>query len=197
LREKEETKVKNEQAFETLLAGLAAALNESLARHSAAASKGDLKALDAETELQRQLLSARKKLEALRKAWPLPVGQQRATERPAAPRPKAKRAPRTKKLERGQKTPQAAYVLPILQALDEMGGRGAAPDVVDRVGQIMADDLNEHDRSTVKSGDIRWRTTAHWARHEMKEQGLLAADSRRGTWEITEEGRVYLRDQSK
>ena len=188
--------MKNEQAFETLLAGLAAALNESLARHSAAASKGDLKVLDAEMELQRRLLGARKKLEALRKAWPLPVGQQRAASS-AAPRPKAKRAPRTQKLKRGQKTPQDAYVLPILQVLDEMGGRGAVPDVLDGVGQLMADDLNEHDRSTVKSGDIRWRNTAQWARNRMKEQGLLAAGSRRGTWEITEEGRVYLRDQIK
>ncbi|RPI58749.1 MAG: hypothetical protein EHM56_00960 [Chloroflexi bacterium] len=189
--------MKNEQAFETLLAGLAAALNESLERHSAAASKGDLKALEAETELQRQLVEARKKLQALQKAWPLPIGKRPAAGKPAAPRPKAKRAPRAQKLKRGQKPPQDAYVLPILQALDEMGGRGAVPDVLDRVGQIMADDFNEHDRSTVKSGDIRWRTTAHWARHEMKEQGLLAAGSRRGIWEITEEGRVYLRDLSK
>ena len=189
--------MKDEQAFDTLLSSLAAALDDSLARHLAAASRGDVKALDAEMELQRQLLGARKKLEALRKDWPLPVGQQRAAARPAPSRAKARRGTRSSKLKRGQKTPEAAYVLPILQALDEMGGRGAAPDVVDRVGEIMAADLNDHDRAAVKSGDVRWRNTTHWARSTMKEQGLIAAGSRRGIWEITEAGRAYLREQGQ
>lgn len=182
--------MKDEQAFETLLASVTEALNRSLARHSAAASRGDLKALDAEMELQRRLVGARKKLEALHKAWPLPEAEK------PAPRPK-KRAPRATRLGRGQKTPDAAYVLPILQALDEMGGRGRAPDVVDRVGEIMAGDLNEHDRGKVRSGEVRWRNTAHWTRFDMVQRGLLAANSRRGTWEITDAGRAYLREREK
>jgi hypothetical protein len=133
----------------------------------------------------------------LRDAWPLPVAEETVASDPERPRTKRARNTRGKKLRRGQKTPQKAYVLPILQVLDEMGGRDAVADVLNRVGQIMADKLNEHDRSPLKTGDIRWRNTAQWARHEMKQQGLLRADSPMGIWEITEEGRTYLRKQRK
>lgn len=186
----------DDQAFETLTASLAAALDESLARHSAAVQKGNVNAVDAEAEVQRQLLAARKKLQALQNTWPLPAEKRRPA-RPAAPRQPRKRSTRAKALRRGQMTPQGAYYAPILQALEEMGGRAPTADVVDRVGEIMAGDLNEHDRAAVRSGSLRWRTTAQWARNAMREQGLLAAGSRRGIWEITEQGRAYLREQEK
>jgi hypothetical protein len=194
LRQKEDVDVNDDQAFETLTASLATALDESLARHSAAVQKGNVHAVDTETEVQRQLLGARKKLQTLRNTWPLPLGKQRAA-KPAAPRQQRKRRPRAKALKRGQMTPQGAYFVPILQILEEMGGRGPAPEVLDRVGRLMAGDLNEHDRAALKSGGIRWRTTAQWARNQLREQGLLAAGSRRGMWEITEQGRAYLREQ--
>lgn len=187
----------SEQAFQRLQASLAAALDESLARHSQAALKGNLKTLDTETDLQRKLLGARSQLEALRATWPLPLGEHRASDGPTSVKPKRKRSSRPQKLKRGQKTPDGAYVLPILQALDEMGGRGATAKVVDRVGEIIRGHLNEYDRAKLQSGDIRWRNTAEWARNEMKEQGLVAADSPFGIWEITEQGRAYLREQRK
>lgn len=58
-----------------------------------------------------------------------------------------------------------------------------------------SDELPEHDRGTLKSGDIRWRNTDQWARYDMKNQGLLAANSPTGVWEMTEQGRTYLQEQ--
>ncbi len=186
----------NEQAFEALFASVAAALNESLARHSQAALKGNLKAMEIETDLQRKLVAARNQLQSLRDAWPLPGEAQPAASQPTTRRRK-KRSTRAKKLGRGKKTPQSDYVLPILQVLEEMGARGVVADVLDRVGEIMAGVLNEHDRGTLNSGDIRWRNTAQWARQRMKEQGLLASNSPTGIWEITEMGRRRLCEQKR
>jgi len=60
----------------------------------------------------------------------------------------------------------------------------------------MAGTLNEFDLSPLKSGELRWRNTAQWARQKMKDKGLLAGDSPRGIWEITARGRAYLREHA-
>ncbi len=41
----------------------------------------------------------------------------------------------------------------------------------------------------------RWRKTAQWARFSMASIGFLDNDSPRRIWAITEEGRIYLRQQ--
>jgi len=186
----------SEQAFEALFASVATALNESLRRHSQAALQGDLKALDAESDLQRKLVAARNQLQAVRDMWPLLVGEQPEAVQPETGQPE-KGSARVRERKPGRQTKEGAYYAPILRALEEMGGRGVVGDVLDRVGQIMADDLTEHDRGMLKSGSIRWTKTAQWARYRMKERGLLADDSPAGIWEITEQGRRYLRERGK
>jgi restriction system protein len=93
----------------------------------------------------------------------------------------------------GIKTPQEQYRLPILQALVEMGGKGRTGLVLDRVGEIMKDILNDFDRERLpKQRDFRWRNTAMWERLDMVKDGLLSDRSPNGTWEITEKGRKQL-----
>jgi hypothetical protein len=60
-----------------------------------------------------------------------------------------------------------------------------------------SDELPERDRGTLESGDIRWRNTAQWARNDMRNQGLLAATSPTGIWEITQRGQTYLQEQGE
>jgi len=94
---------------------------------------------------------------------------------------------------RGKKTHQSEYRLPILHALDELGGRGALNDVLAKVYAQMEDRLNEYDLARLDSDrDIRWRNTAMWERKRMVEEGLLRADSPVGIWELTEAGRKKL-----
>lgn len=102
-----------------------------------------------------------------------------------------------KRLPKGVRTPEEEFVLPILTTLIELNGRGAVAEVLDRVGQRMGNQLNEADHQPHKDGQPRWRNTAQWARQRMKDQGLLAANSPYGTWEITEQGRAYLREHSR
>ena len=179
------------QAFQTLLTGVKAALEESWARHKAATQQGDIDAMEIELERQKNLVSARQQLEGLQDLWPGMVGKRQRARKPKRTRLSPSGG---KKLPRGVKTPIEAFWVPVLVVLEEMGGSGSAAEVLNMVGELMAGKLSKFDLDTLKSGQIRWRNTAQWARHRMKEAGLLAADSPHGTWEITERGRAYRRE---
>lgn len=102
-----------------------------------------------------------------------------------------------KHLSPGLKTPEHAFRIPILKALMELGGTGATQEVVDIVGRIMDDLLNDYDREMLRSGrSQRWRNSAQWERATMVEEGLLKGDSPRGIWEISEKGRTYLKEST-
>lgn len=186
----------SEQAFEMLFTSVTAALTESLARHSQAALRGDLEALEAETDLQRRLVVTRNRVQDLRDMWPLPLEVEPVTSRPET-HPLSEPRPDAGTLGPAQRTPARAFYLPILQVLKEMGGRGTVADVLDRVSEIMADKLSDHDRAPLASGPTRWRNTAHSARYLLKERGLIAANSPKRIWEITDSGWKYLQEQGK
>jgi hypothetical protein len=106
----------------------------------------------------------------------------------------------TRKFKKGLKTPQNAYRIPILQILVETkGGSASYNDVLKRVEELMKNKLNDYDKvkASPKSQDIRWINTAHWERHKMVKEGLLSDNSKRGIWEITEEGRKWLNEAIK
>ena len=62
----------------------------------------------------------------------------------------------------------------------------------------MKDEFREVDHQPLKSdpGHPRWNNTAQWARNTMVTDGLLKSNSPRGTWEVTEKGRKYLKAKS-
>lgn len=101
------------------------------------------------------------------------------------------------KLRKGVRTPESAYYRPILQVLDKMGGSGKVADVLERVGRIMKPVLKKVDYDLLASDpdNPRWRNSAQWARNSMVREGLLKADSPRGVWEISDKGRVMLKEQ--
>src|SRR3989442_1235649 len=78
-----------------------------------------------------------------------PTGQQQ--QQPSS-RPTRRRV--MGRIQRGEKTPEPEFIVPILQALVEAGGRGRTSDIVDRVGQIMKDRLNEYDHKALATGEI-------------------------------------------
>jgi hypothetical protein len=102
------------------------------------------------------------------------------------------------RLERGVRTPEDAFRIPILETLVEMGGAGKTADVLDRVGEILKGELKDVDYEPLpSSGMLRWRNTTQWARNAMVNEGLMKDDSPRGVWEIDEAGRAYLEGQEK
>ncbi len=98
------------------------------------------------------------------------------------------------RLQRGMRTREEAYYVPILQVLSDMGGSGKVADVLDRVGKRMKGVLKKPDYEPLSSGPdyLRWRNAAQWARNSMVNEGLLKKDSPRGIWEISDKGRSYL-----
>ncbi len=110
-------------------------------------------------------------------------------------KPRGQKAPRHKKLQRGLRTPEDEFRIPILQALVELGGSAPMNEVLDRVERLMRNKLNSYDYQTLPSDPTipRWRNTAQWARATMVKEGLLS-NSQRGIWEITELGKEFLKN---
>lgn len=97
----------------------------------------------------------------------------------------------------GSVLPVRAYWVPILQLLDEAGGAAPANDVIEALGERMRDILTPRDLQPLKSGEIRWRNRARFARLRMKEGGFMSDSSHRGVWEITPAGRELLDQEEK
>jgi len=96
----------------------------------------------------------------------------------------------------GQKTKQVEYKIHILQALENLGGSGNVNEVLDCVYKRMKDFLVPVDLEKLPSvRQLRWRNTAIWERYYMIKDGLLKSNSPRGTWEISEKGKKYLKEQ--
>lgn len=102
------------------------------------------------------------------------------------------------RLARGMRTPEAAFVVPILCALQALGGRAQMQQVLEHVEAEMKGEFREVDHLPLKSdkNKPRWYNTAQWARNTMVEDGLLKKSSPRGIWELTAEGVRYLQRHS-
>ncbi len=211
-------------AFETLIEAFQQARYEAANAIQEATTQGDLakaqQILDHAWRIER-FLSA---IQRLRDAWEIPELPLPTTEIQEAVRPlprgmytpyetppelavvdrifgggKGRTHPRSH-MSRGfvTKTPAGAFYIPILEALEELGGRGLSQQVLDLVYERMKDRLTEDDLKPIPSGgDLRWRNTAQWARYIMTRNGLLAQDSPRGVWEISEAGKAYLQEIRK
>lgn len=81
--------------------------------------------------------------------------------------------------------------MPILNILVESGGGAPAGDVIEILGENIADKLTSADTQRLGTGETRWKNRARFARLHMKERGLLSSEER-GVWEITNAGRQYL-----
>ena len=92
----------------------------------------------------------------------------------------------------GSVLPVHGYWIPILELLEEAGGAAPSNDIVDALEERIQGMLMPRDFQPLKSGEIRWRNRARFARLRMKERGLLSDTSHRGVWEITDAGRAYL-----
>lgn len=118
------------------------------------------------------------------------AGSSRAATRRQGTRRGASTSPRGSRAPKGSLLPQAEYEGPILQVLHERDGEAPAREAVDALEPILADRLGELDRAlTAKSGEVRWRNRAQFARLALVKQGLIDSDAPRGIWRLTEAGR--------
>ncbi len=93
------------------------------------------------------------------------------------------------RLPRGKSLPQGFYRPLILKALAEMGGRGRAKEVLERVFELAKPHFSPVDLEFVSShSEERWSNRVRWERFNMINDGLLRSDSPQGIWELTEAG---------
>jgi predicted CopG family antitoxin len=111
---------------------------------------------------------------------------------PRESEPEMEDQPNAERMRPGDLLDRKQYDLRILEVLDEMGGAGYAPDVVEAVGKLVEDQLTPGDWLKNKSGVIRWKNRVAWRRFNLIQMGLLKRDSPRGTWELSDEGRRAL-----
>jgi hypothetical protein len=142
----------------------------------------------------------------------LPISERRPVSGPVPIRPEEtseaaqsrKSTARTKKSGRGSKKrgrrsaaraprgsllPETEYELPLLRALAERGGSAPSREVVEAVGKSLARQLTDLDKETLNSGVVRWENRVAFVRLRLVEQGLLAKDSPRGYWTLTDAGK--------
>jgi restriction system protein len=100
------------------------------------------------------------------------------------------------KSKKGQITAHLDYCKPLLEVLEEMGGKGKTKEVLDKLGEKMKPILKPKDYEPHESDSkqIRWRNTAQWARNQMvNEDGRMKKNSPRGVWEISSAGSAWLK----
>ena len=103
-------------------------------------------------------------------------------------------AKRGARAPRGSLMNDAAYELPILQALAERGGRAGKNEVLDALEPLLRDKLTELDCAQIASGEIRWRNRAQFVRLRLVERGEMQRGSPRGIWELTQAGQARLEE---
>lgn len=135
------------------------------------------------------------RLDEVRREW-LAIGSRRGRTR--RPRDRAQRRRNLGRLEQGKATPNGAYRLPLLSVIAEHGGVVAARIALNELAERMTTTFTTYDYEPLPSsrnGELRWRKAAQWARYEMVLEGLLAGDSPRGSWAITDAGRAWLAER--
>jgi|LSQX01.3.fsa_nt_gb hypothetical protein len=90
---------------------------------------------------------------------------------------------------------ERTYVFPILEILTDAGGTVQVDHVLQRLDAMIGHRLTPLDRAPISNGGMRWHNRAHWVRRYMVLAGMLRADSPRGKWQITDEGRRALAQQ--
>lgn len=102
----------------------------------------------------------------------------------------AKRSTRKRtRVPKGSILPEEEYELPILRALEHLGGRVPSSEVVAQVEKEIGPRLTDVDREKLSSGGIRWQNRAQFVRLKLIKKGEMVDGSPRGIWEISPAGR--------
>jgi hypothetical protein len=179
-------------AFDILLEQIDAKMNSLNSTGAEAFKAGNYEKANGLLKQADKFRSYRNKVVALREEWQRLSLQPNS--RPVRSKIRTSGGMRGTSKRRGERTPEQAYYIPILQALTELGGSARVREVLRRVGQLMRPILKERDYEPLPSNprELRWINTAKWARASMVNEGLLSNASPYGVWEITDKGRQYL-----
>lgn len=84
-------------------------------------------------------------------------------------------------------TPGKSEIM-VVSMINRAAGEGGT------VGRKLENRLTPADRERTSSGVIRWQNRIQFVRLRLVEEGLLARDSGRGIWSLTNAGRARLKE---
>lgn len=184
-------------AFEILLEEIETAVDDLNEQGAEAFRKGDHNIIDQTLDRAKRLTAFRNRVKDLQREGERLFSQQSV--RPASgtrslssAEPRSRRQSLAQRLERGLRTPEDSYRLPILDTLEKLGGSARVGELLNLIGDKMGEQFTEYDRHTLASGQERWRNAAQWCRLTLVREGLLSSDSPHGIWELTDQGRAEL-----
>jgi restriction system protein len=160
---------------------------------ASAMQAGDYDTATAVIEFAKRLLAFQNKVEGLVNEW-AELEDLRDAASPAVQEIVSKRF--FGKSRKGEITPHTAFYRAILESLVELGGSAKTKDVLDRVGKKMQGILKPLDHAVLPSDgkSIRWRNAAQWARNTMVNEDGRMKKTKNGVWEISEQGRKWLKN---
>src|SRR4051812_39950643 len=82
----------------------------------------------------------------------------------------------------------AAYINPVLETLQKLGGSARPPEVVEEVAALLAVPDSVREEKLANGRTPRFDNQVHWARLYLADTGYIDR-SRRGVWSLTEKGR--------
>jgi len=105
---------------------------------------------------------------------------------------------KTKPKAKEQESTEVDFVIPILQVLEDEGGKGPTNAILDKVKLIIKDQLRAADYELLDdSKTIRWRESAQTSIKGMVKRGLLHSKAPKDTLRITPQGRLFFFEQQK
>jgi restriction system protein len=184
-------------AFEILIGEIETAVDDLNERGAEAFRRGDHNIIDPTLDRAKRLTAFRNRVKDLQREGERLFSQHSArptgaTRSASLPDQRTRRPSLAQRLERGLRTPEDSYRMPILETIEKLGGSARVGEVLDLIGEKMAPQFTEYDRHALKSGEERWRNAAQWCRLTLVREGLLSSDSPQGIWELTEQGRMEL-----
>lgn len=205
-------------AFELLLGKIEIEINSLDKAASKASEEHDRKSAREVLERADQITAFRDKVVSLRKEWETLAGEWGDTEREEIMLAEFENSSmfsqmtqdstereeillteqrNLSRLPQEKRTPEENFYQSILQVLVESGGSARPRNVLVKLETMMRGVLKPVDYDHLRSGEIRWRKTANFARNSMaNKKGLLKSNSPRGIWEITDAGRKYLAEKA-
>lgn len=88
------------------------------------------------------------------------------------------------------------FVVAILHALDDMGGKGDAEAVLSLVERLAPEGFTLEDADGLDDGRPHgWRDSLPSTHQLMVKQGYIYSGSSQGVWQLTPKGRLYLYEQ--
>jgi len=87
--------------------------------------------------------------------------------------------------------------MPLMKVLLELGGSAEVHDIRKKMLLAVKDRLTKDDYEPVTTGEERWWNATCWERSDLVKEGLFRSDSPRGVWELSDEGRAFMRARSE